>query len=297
MYLYPYKIFALSKNKRLFNIDNPNRTLGIYDVECSNWASMNRAKSRVNDARVSILLGEVKKGVYLNVLDLDDCFDENGDVEQETKDLLDYFEEYEWEVSSSGTGMHIYVLTTKKYNTFIVKGLIGCKSFEFYADKRHIVTTTFDFENTSLKIDAHNDLLDSILAEVEEQKNSALEAISQKDMALELFEGTIDNDESKVRGVLLGRTPVTKISELRKCCLKDSKLKQLIDENPDNVDQSAHDCSLIAKLLYYTLSYEGAWELAKKTNYYQNKDTRHKLKFDKPEYRQRTNSYISNGRY
>ena len=36
----------------------------------------------------------------------------------------------------------------ENFETFIVKDLEGCKSFECYTNKRHIVTTPFDFENT-----------------------------------------------------------------------------------------------------------------------------------------------------
>jgi len=297
MYLYPYKIFALSKNKRLLNREEPWKTLGIYDVCKMDYVSAQKAKEEVTGSCISVLLGEIKKGTYLNVLDLDDCFLEDGSIEPQTRDLLDCFEDYEWEVSTSGTGIHIYVLTSKKYSTFIVKDLSGCKSFEFYADKRHIVTTTFDFKNNNLKLNAHNDLLDSIIEEIEEKKNEELKQNGLKRDIIEQFEGVIDNDESKARGVLLGRKPVTDMFTLRGCGYKDSKLIEIIDTEPDTVDQSAHDCKLIAKLMYYTLSIDSAWDLAKKTNYYQHKDERHKKKFDNPTYRQRTNDYIAKGRY
>lgn len=294
MFLYPYKIFALSKNKILFNKDNPLRKRGIYDVESMNYNTALESKEKITDSCISVLLGEVRPGVYLNVWDLDDCFDDNGELEEETKELLDLFDDSEWEVSSRGKGIHIYTLTRKKYQTFMPKGFKGCKkAFEFYADKRHIVTTTFDFVNTDLKIGKYDDLLDSIY----EEYLSAQEKPSMVEMVKEVFEGQIDNDMSKARGAILGREPITDMYKLRGCGYKDERLIELIDADPTSVDQSSWDCSLIAKLLYYTLSYEGAWELATKTNYYKAKDERHKKKFNNPTYRQRTNSYIQKGRF
>lgn len=299
MYLNNFKIFALSKNKRLINRKEPFRTVGIYDVETDTYNQMERNSKRVKGSDISVLLGEIKPGLYLNCWDLDSAVDENGEIKPEAKDLLRYFDDNEWEFSTSGTGLHIYSLTTKKYNTFHFKKLFGDalhSDLEFFADKRHIVTTTFNFKGTSLVVDKHNDLIDGLIAELEEQERSQNEG-SYTNTILEAFEGELDPYEAKARGAILGREPITDMYKLRGCCLKDEKLKELIDMNPECVDQSSHDCALIAKLLYYTLSYEGAWELAKKTNYYQMKDKKHKLKFDKPEYRKRTNDYISNGRY
>lgn len=294
MYLYPYKIFAMSKNKRLFNRGNPYRTVGIYDVECMTYDCAKEVKEDIDDSCISVLLGEVKKGLYLNVLDLDDCLLEDGSIEPETKDLLSYFDDDEWEFSSSGTGIHIYVLTTKKYNTFIVKELQGCKSFEFYADKRHIVTTTFDFENVSLPINKYNGLLDGIKEEVEKKRGGA----TVKEV-MEVFDGKEikGDDEQTYNQILLGRTPVTSISKIRELCVKDTYMRELIDMNPESVDQSAHDASLIRKLMYYTLSFDSAWDMAMKTNYYQAKDMKHKKKFNDSKYKERTRNFIERGTY
>ena len=292
MYLYPYKIFAMSKNKRLFNESNPYKTIGIYDAQCMNYDCAKEVKERIKGSCISVLLGEVKKGLYLNVLDLDDCLLEDGSIEPETEDLLSYFSKDEWEFSSSGTGIHIYVLTTKKYNTFIVKDIQGCKSFEFYADKRHIVTTTFDFENTNLPINKYNALLDGIKEEVDKKRGGAnVEEIK------ELFDGEIikGDDTQAVNQILLGRTPVTSISKIRELCTKDTYMRELIDMNPESVDQSAHDASLIRKLMYYTLSFDSAWDMAMKTNYYQAKDMKHKKKFNDSKYKERTRNFIERG--
>lgn len=289
MFLYPYKIFALSKNKILFNKDNPLRKRGIYDVESMNYNTALESKERIKDSCISVLLGEVRPGVYLNVWDLDDCFDDNRELEKETKELLDLFDDSEWEVSGSGKGIHIYTLTRKKYQTFMPKGFKGCKkAFEFYADKRHIVTTTFDFVNTDLKIGKYDDLLDSIY----EEYLSTQEKPSMVEMVKEVFEGQIDNDMSKTRGAILGREPITDMYKLRGCGYKDERLIELIDADPSSVDQSQHDAKLLRKLMYYTLSFESAYDMAKKTNYYKAKDSKHKKKFDNPSYIERTRQFI-----
>lgn len=290
MFLYPFKIFALSKNKRLINIDEPQRTVGIYDVMKYNY---NDATDIVNgtDFKVSILLGNLFKDVNLICLDLDDCFNEDGSLTSDTKDLLSEFDKSEWEVSSSGTGIHIYILTRKIFETFIVKEMIGCKSFECYTNKRHIVTTTFDFKNTNLQIGKHDEYLEAIYEEAKRLREKS----SQVQMVKTAFNGREIKSEQDLNAALYNRTPVDSIYTIRGLCLKDSVLKDVIDCSPDSVDQSAHDAKLIRKLMYYCLSFDAAWEMAKKTNYYQMKDDKHKKKFNNPTYIERTRRFIENG--
>ena len=290
MFLYPFKIFALSKNKRLINIDEPQRTVGIYDIVKYNYNDVIDIASGT-DFKVSILLGNLFKDVNLICLDLDDCFNDDGSLTLDTKDLLSEFDKSEWEVSSSGTGIHVYILTRKKFETFIVKEMIGCKSFECYTNKRHIVTTTFDFKNTNLQIGKHDEYLEAIYEEAKRLREKS----SQVQMVKTAFNGREIKSEQDLNAVLYNRTPVDSIYTIRGLCLKDSVLKDVIDCSPDAVDQSAHDAKLIRKLMYYCLSFDAAWEMAKKTNYYQMKDDKHKKKFNNPTYIERTRRFIENG--
>lgn len=290
MFLYPFKIFALSKNKRLINIDEPQRTVGIYDVMKYNYNDVIDIASGT-DFKVSISLGNLFKDVNLICLDLDDCFNEDGSLTSDTKDLLSEFDKSEWEVSSSGTGIHVYILTRKNFETFIVKEMIGCKSFECYTNKRHIVTTTFDFKNTNLQIGKHDEYLEAIYEEAKRLREKS----SQVQMVKTAFNGREIKSEQELNAVLYNRTPVDSIYTIRGLCLKDSVLKDVIDCSPDSVDQSAHDAKLIRKLMYYCLSFDAAWEMAKKTNYYQMKDDKHKKKFNNPTYIERTRRFIENG--
>lgn len=290
MFLYPFKIFALSKNKRLINIDEPQRTVGIYDVMKYNYNDVIDIASGT-DFKVSILLGNLFKDVNLICLDLDDCFNEDGSLTSDTKDLLSEFDKSEWEVSSSGTGIHVYILTRKNFETFIVKEMIGCKSFECYTNKRHIVATTFDFKNTNLQIGKHDEYLEAIYEEAKRLREKS----SQVQMVKTAFNGREIKSEQELNAVLYNRTPVDSIYTIRGLCLKDSVLKDVIDCSPDAVDQSAHDAKLIRKLMYYCLSFDAAWEMAKKTNYYQMKDDKHKKKFNNPTYIERTRRFIENG--
>lgn len=294
MYLYPFKIFALSKNKRLFNEDDPKRMVGIYDVNKYNYAQARHLATDIDkECKVSILLGEVITGVNLICLDLDDCFDDNGEMDSITKDLVTTFDRKEWEVSSSGTGIHIYILTRKNFPTFIVKDIEGCKSFECYTNKRHIVTTTFDFENTNLEIGKYDFLLEYLIEKVEEKRKET--AKSQQVETVKALFGGKEISKEEERGLMVGRNPVTDMYTLRACGYKDENLIRIIDENPDAVDQSAHDAKLIRKLMYYCLSFDAAWEMAKKTNYYKAKDQKHKIKFDNNTYKERTRAFIARG--
>lgn len=291
MYLYPYKLFALSKNKRLFNEDDPRRMVGIYDVNKYNYDKAQELAKKC-DAKVSILLGDVCLGTKLICLDLDDCFDKEGNMEAQTKEFLEPFEDNEWEISSSGTGIHVYILTKKNFDTFIVKEMQGCKSFECYTNKRHIVTTTFDFKNTDLEIGKHDYYIEELYKEAQKIREA-----STKSTNIELIKAVFGGQEVKTieeeRGILLGRKPVTDMFTLRGCGYKDENLIAIIDESPDAVDQSAHDAKLIAKLMYYCLSFDAAWEMAKKTNYYKAKDEKHKKKFDNLTYKERTRAFIA----
>jgi primase-polymerase (primpol)-like protein len=292
MYLYPFKIFALSKNKRLINIDEPHRTVGIYDVMKYNYNdAKDLSECGVENCKVSILLGNIFKDVNLICLDLDDCFDESGNLTPDTADLLSEFDSKEWEVSSSGTGIHVYILTRKNFETFIVKEMIGCKSFECYTNKRHIVTTTFDFKNTNLDIGKHDEYLEAICSEAKRLREKSEQVV----MIKTVFNGTEIKNEQDLNSAIYGRKAVDSIYTLRGLCLKDDVLKEVIDMNPESVDQSAHDAKLIRKLMYYCLSFDAAYNMAKKTNYYQMKDEKHKKKFNNPTYIERTRRFIENG--
>ena len=292
MRLYPFKIFSLSKNKRLFNKHEPHRTIGLYDVEKMNYSEAVRQSKFIKDCKVSILLGSVIPKVNLIVLDLDDCFDSEGFLEPDTEKILKEFNVDEWEVSSSGTGIHVYILTKLNLETFIVKDLEGCKSFECYTNKRHIVTTTFDFKNTNLIIGAHDEFITNLYNKVKElRKNN--NNYKQETMVKTVFEGVkIEDEESAFIAGLKKQSPVTDMWTLRKCGYKDSNLIEIIDTEPTSVDQSAHDAKLIRKLMYYTYDFDLAWELAKKTNYYKHKDKKHQDKFNSERYKERTRMFI-----
>lgn len=291
MYLYPFKIFTISKNKKLFKLSEPSRTIGIYNADVFNYKQAEQAKSVAIGSSISVLLGKLTPTVSLIVLDLDDCF-KDGEMEEQTKVFLKEFDDSEWEVSSSGTGIHIYILTTLDLRTFIVKDLEGCKSFECYTNKRHIVTTTFDFYNTNLKVDKHNDFIQELYQRVQKHKTQK-EELSQKTMVKDMFQGVeIRSDSEAFAAGIRKESPVTDMFTLRKCGYKDSNLIEIIDMEPSCVDQSAHDAKLIRKLMYYTFSFDAAWELAKKTNYYKHKDKFHQTKFNSDRYKERTRMFI-----
>lgn len=288
MYLYPFKIFALSKEKRILK-DNGSYG-GIYDAAKDNYMNT-KEKAGAIDAKVSILLGEVANGVKLICLDLDDCFLSDGSIEPDTKELLKEFNNDEWEVSSSGEGIHVYILTKLDLETFIVKEMEGCKSFECYTNKRHIVTTTFDFLGTNLLVGAHDEFIKTLydkVKSIQEAKNPS----AYKDTVKNMFDGKEIQSNAEIFGEIYGRKPVTDMYTLRGCGFKDSTLIELIDTEPSTVDQSAHDAALIRKLMYYTFSFEAAWELAKKTNYYKHKDEFHQKKFNTERYKERTRKFL-----
>ena len=291
MYLYPFKIFTISKNKKLFKLSEPSRTIGIYDADVFNYKQAEQAKSVAIGSSISVLLGKLTPTVSLIVLDLDDCF-KDGEMEEQTKTFLEEFDDSEWELSSSGMGIHIYILSTLNLGTFIVKDLEGCKSFECYTNKRHIVTTTFDFYNTNLKVDKHNDFIQELYQRVQKHKTQK-EEFSQKTMVKDTFQGVeIRSDSEAFAAGIRKENPVTDMFTLRKCGYKDSNLIEIIDMEPSCVDQSAHDAKLIRKLMYYTFSFDAAWELAKKTNYYKHKDKFHQTKFNSDRYKERTRMFI-----
>lgn len=294
MYLFPYKIFTISKNKRLLDVANVLRTVGIYDVEKVNYKKACELATK-HDCQVSVLLGDITPEVRLMVLDLDDCYDEaTGELAPDTADFLQEFSEEEYETSTSGTGIHVYILTKLKLDTFIVKDIEGCKSFECYTNKRHIVTTLFDFENTNLKVGAHDEFITNLYNKVKAIQNERTPNIYTQQVKT-VFNGKEIKNEQDLNSAIYNRTPVTDMYTLRGCGYKDTNLIELIDTEPSSVDQSAHDAKLICKLMYYTLSFDSAWELATKTNYYKHKDEAHKKKFQSERYKERTRQFIERG--
>lgn len=290
MYLYPYKIFTISKDKRLIDPIS-KRPIGIYDITKMNYETA----STYSDYKISIMMGNVIRDIKLMVLDLDDCFDDNGVMESDTTEFLKEFDKSEYEISSSGTGIHVYILTRMNLETFIVKELEGCKSFECYTNKRHIVTTTFDFEGTDLQVGKHDKFINDLYTRVREKQKQENPNQLVNDVK-EIFQGEIVKTTSEVNGRIYQRTPVTDMFTLRGLGYKDPNLIAIIDEHSDCVDNSQHDAKLLRKLMYYTLSFEAAHDMAKKTNYYKSKDEKHKKKFDDPKYVERTKRYIYNGR-
>lgn len=290
MYLYPYKIFTISKDKRLIDPIS-KRPIGIYDITKMNYETA----STYSDYKISIMMGNVIRDIKLMVLDLDDCFDDNGVMESDTTEFLKEFDESEYEISSSGTGIHVYILTRMDLETFIVKELEGCKSFECYTNKRHIVTTTFDFEGTDLQVGKHDKFINDLYTRVREKQKQENPNQLVNDVK-EIFQGEIVKTTSEVNGRIYQRTPVTDMYTLRGLGYKDPTLIEVIDQHPDATDQSSWDAKLVRKLMYYTLSFESAWDMAKKTNYYKAKDDRHKKKFDDPKYIERTRKFIMSGR-
>lgn len=298
MYLYPYKIFTISKDKRTCNIEQGRLVpVGIYDIKKVNYNEAREIADR-NDAKISVLLGDITDGVNLICLDLDDCFTPDGKIEPLTKEFLKEFSEDEYEVSSSGEGIHIYVLTKLSLETFIVKEMEGCKSFECYTNKRHIVTTTFDFENTNLQVGKH----DKFLERLYEKKEIKRSQTSMKDDIKIVFQGEeLKGTNTQIDNQLFfrangeKRTPVQDMYQLRGLGYKDPMIIECIDACPDAVDQSAHDAKLLKKLVYYFLDFDVAWDMAKKTNYYKAKDDFHKRKFDNPVYKERTRKFVMGG--
>lgn len=287
MFLYPYKIFTTSKNKRIVLTSDNMRPVGIYDADVANYSDT-EIKANKFDCSISILLGVIAGKTRLICLDLDDCFTEDGQLEAETKEFLKEFSDEEWEISSSATGIHVYILTNMDLETFIVKDIKGVKSFECYTNKRHIVTTDFDFKNTNLKVGVHDEFLSNLYKLIEENKKSTL----KQDVEM-VFQGEIIKSDRDVRAKVYGRTPIADMYTLRGCGYKDKELISIIDAHPDSVDQSAHDAKLIRKIMYYTLEdFDTAWEFAKKTNYYKAKDAKHKKKFDDPKYKERTRKFL-----
>lgn len=289
MYLYPYSIFALSSKKRTVNEDGI--PTGIYDTPRYNYNEADRLAGQ-SDYDISVLLGKVTGDINLICLDLDDCCDENGELNQETKDFIKPFSTKEYEISKSGTGLHVFILTKLNLDTFIVKELEGCKSFECYTNKRHIVTTYTDFRDVSYQVGKHDEFILDLYRRVEEQKSNQNKSDIVEVMRGQVFNGS---DEQLENAMHTGRTPVEDMYTLRGCGFKDTQLIETIDENPDCVDQSAHDAKLIRKLMYYTLSFDSAWEMAEKTNYWKAKNDKHKKKWYTSVYRERTRKFLMGG--
>lgn len=158
-------------------------------------------------------------------IDLDDCFDEDGNLSPVAQDVFDHFSETYWEYSPSGNGLHGIMRGVKPHNRTKDSAL----GIEVYGGGYHFVTVTGDHV-AGTGTDAVNaqDALDWLY----ETYLPQMVVTQPQDAVVE--HGEMSPDEW-----------------LALALSKDTKLREAYNSTDHDGDESSSDFSLLTKLAYW----------------------------------------------
>ena len=153
--------------------------------DSKNWLSYQDCLNQFEDGRYGYDgIGFCPNGSNLLFIDLDDCFDESGQLHKRAREIVDSIDGYV-ERSLSGNGLHIVTLTDKHYRN--PKSADG--KLEIFTDRMYLAMTGDVFEGKSQipLFPAKTSLLDQHLHKQPESKPyDAFEVYSKRDPYLTL---------------------------------------------------------------------------------------------------------------
>lgn len=157
-------------------------------------------------------------------IDLDDCFDEYGEMATTAQDIFDHFSETYWEYSPSGNGLHGF-MRGEKPNDRTKDSALGIEVYSGW----NFVTVTGDH--------------------VERTGTDAIPMQDALDWLYETYLPPIIAPHSERPPVEHGeRTPA---DWLKLGLAKDEKLKRLYNNTDHDGDESSMDFALLSKLAYW----------------------------------------------
>ena len=164
--------------------------------------------------------------VFVNgfvAIDLDDCFDEKGNLNSVPQNIFDHFTNTYWETSPSGNGLHGFMLGEKPNNRTkdTALGIEVYEGFNFVTVTGDIVEYTA--QDTTNMQDALEWLYETYLPPI----------IINSDTPIVVDHGELSPDEWFMRAMET-----------------DEKLCSLYNCTDHETDESSHDMSLLTKLAY-----------------------------------------------
>lgn len=262
------ELFILSKDKR------PVNSKGQYST-IDNAANIPYTKfkaAREHGYSISIKLGPIgDTGYSIFCIDCDHC-DFNHPVYKWMKSIIDTPQLVE--LSQSGEGAHIFIIK-KTDEVFETKFMdFTGQQLEVWTRLRHIVSPNLErIVDVELK-ECNVAIFDKLLELSEEQERLKAE---QYERERERFE-----KKKKKRGYTFV-APETNISVFAK---SDKRLKEMLEAEPEDVDNSANDLALVRKICYYfdTKDKDIVQNVFERTDWFAKKDEYHIKKFYRPGY-------------
>ena len=261
-------LFILSKDKR--PVDNTGKYSTIDGAAKIPYQKFKAARD--NGYTISIKLGPIgTTGYSIYCIDCDHC-DFSHPVYKWIKQTADTPSLIE--LSTSGQGAHIFVIkkTTEDYETRFMD--FTGQQLEVWTRVRHIVSPSLEtIVDTELK-ECNVAIFDKLIELSDEQERLKAEQYERE-------RAKLSKTKSKKNYKFV--KPETDIAVFAK---SDKRLREILESDPFDVDNSATDLALVRKICYYydTKDIDIVKDVFERTDWYAKKDDMHVKKFYRPGY-------------
>lgn len=262
------QLFLLSKDKR--PVDYTGKYSTIDNAAFIPYQKFKKAKE--NGYTISIKLGPIgDTGYSIYCIDCDHC-DWSHPVYKWIKSIVDTPQLLE--LSSSGEGAHLFII--KKTDEPIETRFMDFtgQQLEVWTRVRHIVSPNID-KIVDVELKECNVALFDKLIELSDEQLRLKQEQYLKDAA------KYEKQHSKKNYKYA--SPETDISVFAK---SDRRLRELLTNDPEDVDNSANDLGLVRKIVYYynTKDKDIIQDVFERTEWFKKKDEYHIKKFYRPGY-------------
>lgn len=261
-------LFILSKDKR--PVDNTGKYSTIDGAAKIPYKKFKAARD--NGYTISIKLGPIgTTGYSIFCIDCDHC-DFSHPVYKWVKQTADTPSLIE--LSTSGQGAHIFVIkkTTEDFETRFMD--FTGQQLEVWTRVRHIVSPALEtIVDTELK-ECNVAIFDKLIELSDEQERLKAEQYERE-------RAKLSKTKSKKNYKFV--KPETDIAVFAK---SDKRLREILESDPFDVDNSATDLALVRKICYYydTKDIDIVKDVFERTDWYAKKDDMHVKKFYRPGY-------------
>lgn len=261
-------LFILSKDKR--PVDNTGKYSTIDGAAKIPYQKFKAARD--NGYTISIKLGPIgTTGYSIYCIDCDHC-DFSHPVYKWIKQTADTPSLIE--LSTSGQGAHIFVIkkTTEDFETRFMD--FTGQQLEVWTRVRHIVSPALEtIVDTELK-ECNVAIFDKLIELSDEQERLKAEQYERERAKL---------SKTKSKKSYNFVKPETDIAVFAK---SDKRLREILESDPFDVDNSATDLALVRKICYYydTKDIDIVKDVFERTDWYAKKDDMHVKKFYRPGY-------------
>jgi hypothetical protein len=261
-------LFILSKDKR--PVDNTGKYSTIDGAAKIPYQKFKAARD--NGYTISIKLGPIgTTGYSIYCIDCDHC-DFSHPVYKWIKQTADTPSLIE--LSTSGQGAHIFAIkkTTEDIGTRFMD--FTGQQLEVWTRVRHIVSPALEtIVDTELK-ECNVAIFDKLIELSDEQERLKAEQYERE-------RAKLSKTKSKKNYKFV--KPETDIAVFAK---SDKRLREILESDPFDVDNSATDLALVRKICYYydTKDIDIVKDVFERTDWYAKKDDMHVKKFYRPGY-------------